>query len=121
MVQSSVLAPPRIDPLLSISGVTLEYKTPDHRVTATYRVGFDVYPGERYVILGPSGCGKSTLLKAIGGYLTPTEGQIRLKNGVRLTFSITRRARSAATAREARPLTTSGNITFCSTVFQGSS
>jgi sulfonate transport system ATP-binding protein len=82
MVQTSVLAPPRIDPLLSISGVTLEYKTPDHRVTATYRVGFDVYPGERYVILGPSGCGKSTLLKAIAGYMTPTEGDIRLKQSV---------------------------------------
>ena len=53
-------------PLLSVSGVTLQYKTRDSQVTATYRVGFDVYPSERYVILGPSGCGKSTLLKAIG-------------------------------------------------------
>ena len=31
------------------------------------------------MLLGPSGCGKSTLLKAIGGYLRPTEGEIRLK------------------------------------------
>jgi len=69
-------------PLLSVSGVTLQYKTRDHQVTATYRVGFDVYPSERYVILGPSGCGKSTLLKAIGGYLTPTEGTIRLAGSV---------------------------------------
>jgi NitT/TauT family transport system ATP-binding protein len=30
-------------------------------------------------VVGPSGCGKSTLLKAVGGYLTPTEGEIRLK------------------------------------------
>ena len=30
-------------------------------------------------MLGPSGCGKSTLLKAVGGYLQPTEGEIRLK------------------------------------------
>ena len=29
--------------------------------------------------VGPSGCGKSTLLKAVGGYLPPTEGEIRLK------------------------------------------
>jgi NitT/TauT family transport system ATP-binding protein len=69
-------------PLLSVTDVTLQYKTRNHRVTATYRVGFDVYPSERYVILGPSGCGKTTLLKAVGGYITPTEGTIRLKGTV---------------------------------------
>jgi NitT/TauT family transport system ATP-binding protein len=69
-------------PLLSVSGVTLQYKTRDHEVTATYRVGFEVYPSERYVVLGPSGCGKSTLLKAVGGYLTPTEGSIRLHGAI---------------------------------------
>jgi len=31
------------------------------------------------VVLGPSGCGKSTLLKAVGGYMAPTEGSMRLK------------------------------------------
>nr|MDP9106420.1 ABC transporter ATP-binding protein [Candidatus Eremiobacteraeota bacterium] len=44
-----------------------------------YRVGFQVFTSERYVVLGPSGCGKSTLLKAVGGYMAPTEGSIRLK------------------------------------------
>ena len=66
-------------PLLQVQGVTLQYKTDEYVVTATQRVDFDVYPSERYVLLGPSGCGKSTLLKAIGGYLTPSEGSIRLK------------------------------------------
>jgi NitT/TauT family transport system ATP-binding protein len=69
-------------PLLDVSGVTLQYKTREQLVTATYRVGFQVYASERFVVLGPSGCGKSTLLKAVGGYLTPTEGEIRLKNAV---------------------------------------
>jgi len=72
-----------VAPLLAVHGVTLQYKTPDRLVTATYRVDFDVQRGERFVILGPSGCGKSTLLKAIGGYLAPVEGEIRLK-GVRI-------------------------------------
>lgn len=70
-------APP--PPLLDVRGVTLQYKTRQHLVTATYRVDFQVHPGERTILLGPSGCGKSTLLKAIGGYLAPTEGEIRLK------------------------------------------
>ena len=66
-------------PLLDVRGVTLQYKTKDHLVTATYRVDFQVFKSDRYVLLGPSGCGKSTLLKAVGGYLAPIEGDIRLK------------------------------------------
>jgi NitT/TauT family transport system ATP-binding protein len=73
------LAPDAATPLLAVDGVTLQYKTSDHRITATHRVSFDVLHSDRFVLLGPSGCGKSTLLKAIGGYLTPTEGSIRLK------------------------------------------
>jgi len=67
-------------PLLDVRGVTLQYKTKEHLVTATYRVDFQVFKSDRYVLLGPSGCGKSTLLKAVGGYLAPTEGTISLKD-----------------------------------------
>src|SRR5271166_4249939 len=66
-------------PLLDVRGLTIQYKTEVHLITATYRVGFRVMQGDRFVLLGPSGCGKSTLLKAVGGYLRPTEGEIRLK------------------------------------------
>ncbi len=69
-------------PILDVRGVTLQYKTQDHLVTATYRVDFQVFPADRFVVLGPSGCGKSTLLKAVGGYMTPVEGEIRLKDRV---------------------------------------
>ena len=66
-------------PLLDVRDVTLRYKTPQSLVTATHRVSFTVNRSDRYILLGPSGCGKSTLLKAVGGYLTPSEGQIRIK------------------------------------------
>jgi sulfonate transport system ATP-binding protein len=65
--------------LLEVKGVTLQYKTPRHLVTATYRVDFSVQQGDRYVILGPSGCGKSTLLKSVGGFMPPVEGSIRIR------------------------------------------
>jgi NitT/TauT family transport system ATP-binding protein len=65
-------------PLLQVKGVTLQYKTSDHIVTATWRVSFSVLQSDRFVILGPSGCGKSTLLKAVGGYINPVEGSISL-------------------------------------------
>src|ERR1700680_2261638 len=71
-------------PLLDVRGVTMQYKTQAHLITATYRVSFSVLQGDRFVVVGPSGCGKSTLLKAVGGYLTATEGEIRLK-GERIT------------------------------------
>ena len=66
-------------PLLDVRGVTLQYKTRDHLVTATYRVDFQVFTSDRFILLGPSGCGKSTLLKAVGGYMRPVEGRIALK------------------------------------------
>jgi NitT/TauT family transport system ATP-binding protein len=76
------LGPPQAPvtpPLLEVRGVTLQYRTRSALVTATYRVDFSVLRSDRFILLGPSGCGKSTLLKAIGGYLEPTEGEIRLK------------------------------------------
>lgn len=74
MTQLGALPPP----LLEVDGVTLQYKTAEHLVTATYRVDFKVYNADRFVLLGPSGCGKSSLLKAVGGYIPPVEGTIRL-------------------------------------------
>jgi sulfonate transport system ATP-binding protein len=75
--------PPAAEPLLRVADVTLQYRTDDKLVTATYRVSFDVLRSDRFVVLGPSGCGKSTLLKAIGGYLKPVEGEMLL-NGARI-------------------------------------
>jgi NitT/TauT family transport system ATP-binding protein len=65
-------------PLLDVSDVTLRYKTSSAVITATERVSFSVDRSDRFVLLGPSGCGKSTLLKAVGGYLQPSEGKMRI-------------------------------------------
>ena len=64
--------------LLDVRGVTLQYKTRQHLVTATYRVDFSVYRGDRFILLGPSGCGKSSLLKAVAGFVKPVEGTIQI-------------------------------------------
>src|SRR5262245_54955534 len=64
--------------LLSVDGVTLEYRNGKQSVTAAQRVSFNVDRSDRFIILGPSGCGKSTILKAIGGYVKPIEGRILL-------------------------------------------
>ena len=76
---ASAPAASSVSPILDVDGVTLQYKTKESLITATYRVGFHVYPSDRFVLLGPSGCGKSTLLKGVAGYLHPVEGNMRLK------------------------------------------
>ncbi|OXC79903.1 ABC transporter ATP-binding protein [Caballeronia sordidicola] len=64
--------------LLTVDNVSLEYRTRERIVRATHEVSFDVYGGDRFVLLGPSGCGKSTLLKAVAGFIEPTAGSIRI-------------------------------------------
>src|SRR5471032_3092921 len=64
--------------LLTVDKVSLEYRTRERIVRATHEVSFDVYGGDRFVLLGPSGCGKSTLLKAVAGFIEPTAGTIRI-------------------------------------------
>lgn len=71
-----------MNPLLTVEGVTLRYETREQLITAVYRINFQLYKSDRFVVLGPSGCGKSTLLKALGGYLNPTEGRILLNGSV---------------------------------------
>ena len=71
-------------PILYVDNLTLEYRTAKSITMATYRVGFELFKGERLAVVGKSGCGKSTLLNAVGGFATPQynlylhEGQILL-------------------------------------------
>lgn len=71
-----VVPPP--GPLLRAEHVTIEYTGSQGVVRATEDVSFEVHRGDRFVLLGPSGCGKSTLLKAVGGFITPRAGSLRL-------------------------------------------
>ena len=64
-------------PILTLNNVTLRYGG-ERQVTAVQNASFQVWSGDRFVILGPSGCGKSTLLKAVGGFLHPVRGEIAL-------------------------------------------
>ncbi|MDX1738901.1 MAG: ABC transporter ATP-binding protein, partial [Alphaproteobacteria bacterium] len=41
-------------------------------------INLDLHENEFFALLGPSGCGKTTLLRMIGGFETPTSGQVNL-------------------------------------------
>jgi putrescine transport system ATP-binding protein len=47
--------------------------------TAVNNLSLKVYEREFFALLGGSGCGKTTLLRMLGGFETPTEGQILLE------------------------------------------
>ncbi|BDT60127.1 sulfonate ABC transporter ATP-binding lipoprotein [Massilia varians] len=75
---SPLLLVPPPEPLLRAEHVTLDYRGERGIVRALEDVSFDVHRGDRFVLLGPSGCGKSTLLKAVGGFIAPQAGSLRL-------------------------------------------
>ncbi|MDB5798536.1 MAG: sulfonate transporter ATP-binding protein [Paucimonas sp.] len=57
---TSQVVPPQ-GPLPRAEPVTLEYAGAQGTVRALDDASFEVYRGDRFVLLGPSGCGKSTL------------------------------------------------------------
>lgn len=80
---SDLVGDPVSVPLLELDHVSISYSTRDGLLTAVADVSFTLSDSERLVLLGPSGCGKSTLLRAVGGFLKPSAGEIRL-NGRRV-------------------------------------
>ncbi len=41
-------------------------------------INWEIFPGERWVIVGPNGSGKTTLLKVVGSRLWPTRGDVEI-------------------------------------------
>jgi branched-chain amino acid transport system ATP-binding protein len=62
-------------PTLMIADVRAGY-VPGHPVLRG--VTISAKPGHITVVLGPNGAGKSTLLRVAAGFLTPSEGRVRL-------------------------------------------
>ena len=74
-------------PVLEVRNVTKLFgDTP-----AVNSVSFDVYDGEFLFLIGPSGCGKTTTLRMIGGYETPTSGEISIRGRVMNTVPLDKR------------------------------
>ena len=63
---------------LSLRGVGLTFPAQPGRERLSVLEGIDleVAEGEFVCLVGPSGCGKSTLLNVVGGFATPTSGEV---------------------------------------------
>ncbi|MBO9465154.1 metal ABC transporter ATP-binding protein [Tropicibacter sp. R15_0] len=55
-------------------------------VTVLRNVDFAIHAGEIVTIVGPNGSGKSSLMKALIGAVTPFQGQVTRKKGLRLGY-----------------------------------
>lgn len=65
---------PAATPLIQFKNVTKRFGD----FTAIDNLTLDIYAQEFFALLGPSGCGKTTLMRMLGGFETPTTGQIFL-------------------------------------------
>lgn len=63
------------DYIIQLKNITKHY-TKD--MAAVEDVTLSIKKGEFVTLLGPSGCGKTTILRMIGGFETPTSGEILL-------------------------------------------
>lgn len=65
--------------LLEIQEISKYFYKDGERFTVLDRVSLSLKEGERFVLLGRSGCGKTTLLRCMGGFISPSEGQVILE------------------------------------------
>jgi NitT/TauT family transport system ATP-binding protein len=66
------------EPVISASGLSLDFQTRDGPVHALSDVNLDIAPGEFISLIGPSGCGKTTLLRVIADLEQASAGRIQV-------------------------------------------
>lgn len=65
---------------LEINHLTRQFSDGKNVFTAVDDISFSVDGGTILALLGPNGAGKTTTVQMIGGYLTPTSGEIKINN-----------------------------------------
>ena len=65
---------------VEINNISMNYHSLTAETPALKDISFGVQEGHFLSIVGPSGCGKSTLLNIIAGLITPSNGEIIIKN-----------------------------------------
>ncbi len=76
--------------VLEARGVTRSFGP----IRVLHGIDFALLPGEVHALIGENGAGKSTMMKILGGYLSPTEGELLL-DGQPVRFADQRDAESA--------------------------
>jgi iron(III) transport system ATP-binding protein len=64
--------------MLTVSGLTKSFNSPEGRTTVIKGIDFIVREGDCYALLGPSGCGKTTTLRCVAGLEQADAGVITI-------------------------------------------
>ena len=73
-------------PLVSMRGLTKDYRMGEEVVRALRGVSVDVHRGEFVAIMGASGSGKSTFMNMVGCLDVPTAGELRIDGAATATM-----------------------------------
>jgi NitT/TauT family transport system ATP-binding protein len=63
---------------IAFDAVSKHYEVAGGQLKVVDDVSFMVRDGEFVALVGPSGCGKTTMLNMVAGFVTPSEGEVRL-------------------------------------------
>lgn len=74
--------------ILKVTNLKKNYQTMQGEVEAIKDISFELFDQEVLCIVGSSGCGKSTLLNILTGIDKKTDGDIRIKDGLKLGYML---------------------------------
>ena len=77
-----------MDNILEIRHLKKIYHTKDGETLAVKDFSLDLKEGDFVAIVGPSGCGKSTILSVLCGLEDKSDGEIILKDGIKLGYML---------------------------------
>ena len=65
--------------MITLRGVSKSFHTGEMDLEVLNNIDLSVEQGAFVTMLGPSGCGKTTLLNLVAGFVSPSDGEIRVK------------------------------------------
>ena len=74
--------------IIEIKNLEKRYYSKEKELVAIEDISLDIREGEYISIVGPSGCGKSTLLNILGGIDKKSNGNIKMRDNLKLGYML---------------------------------
>ena len=74
--------------ILEVKNLKKIYHTLKQETIALEDISFSINEGEFISIVGPSGCGKSTILSILNNLIDKSDGQINIKNNIKIAYML---------------------------------
>lgn len=65
--------------LVKVQNISKDFVSGGQKTRVLHDIDLNIYAGELTMIVGPSGCGKTTLLSIMTGILTPSQGEVTVR------------------------------------------